>query len=84
MRVGVVALALIPLALGLSGCLVSEGPLIGTGEAAFPLPDRASAERLTLTEGKWTHQSYDTAYRSGSGYIVKGEDSDEEMVVTLK
>ena len=75
---------LVVLALGLNGCLVSEDPLVGPGDAAFPLPDRASAERFTLTDNNWTHQAYDSAYRSGSGYIVKRENSDEEMVLTLK
>ncbi|HLJ22183.1 MAG TPA: hypothetical protein VKU84_18390 [Stellaceae bacterium] len=74
------------LALGLSGCLVSEGPLVAPGEAAFPLPDRASAERLSPNSDNtgWQHQANDSAYRSGSAYIVKRENSDDEMELTLK
>ena len=72
------------LAFALGGCLVSEAPLVGPGEAAFPLPDRVSAERFTLTDNKWTHQAYDSAYRAGSGYIVKREHGDEDMTLTLK
>ncbi|MGH7125797.1 MAG: hypothetical protein ACREFI_15595 [Stellaceae bacterium] len=83
MRVRIVLLAAVTL--GLSGCLVSEGPLIAPGEAAFPLPDRASAERFTPSgDNGWSHEAYDTAYRSGSAYIVKRENSDEEMPLTLK
>lgn len=74
----------VALTLGLSGCLVSEDSLISPGEAAFPLPDRVTAERFTFTDNNWTHAAYDTAYRSGSGYIVKRENSDDEMVLTLK
>ena len=72
------------LTLGLGGCLVSESPLIGPGEAAFPLPDRVTAERFTLTDDKWTHEAYDSAYRSGAGYVVKRENSDDETVLTFK
>jgi hypothetical protein len=83
MRRGRVALLAV-LALGLSGCLVSEGPLIAPGDAAFPLPDRASAERFTFGDDKkWAHQANDTAYRAGSGYVVTREDGDE-MEMTLK
>ena len=82
MRGGRIALFTV-LALGLGGCLVSEGPIIAPGEAAFPLPDRASAERFTLSDNNWTHQAYDSAYRSGSGYVVTREDGDE-MEMTLK
>ena len=72
------------LTLGLSGCLVSEGPLIGPADAAFPLPDRVSAERFTFGDDKkWAHQANDSAYRSGSGYVVTREDGDE-MEMTLK
>jgi hypothetical protein len=74
------------LTLGLSGCLVSEGPLIAPGEAAFPLPDRVNAERFSPNSDKngWTHQAYDSAYRSGSTYVVKREGSDDETVLTFK
>ena len=44
-RGGCLAL-LAALALGLSGCLVSQFPIIAPGEAAFPLADRVSAERF--------------------------------------
>ncbi len=81
---GTCSALLAALAFALSGCLVSEGPLIGPGEAAFPLPDRASAERFTYGDDKrWAHQAYDSAYRSGSGYVVTREDGDE-MEMTLK
>jgi hypothetical protein len=73
------------LTLGLSGCLVSEGPMVAPGEAAFPMQDRVSAERFTPSgDNGWSHQAYDSAYRSGSGYVVRRENSDEEMVLTLK
>jgi len=72
------------LTLGLSGCLVSEAPLIAPSEAAFPLPDRAAAERLHPDGNNgWTHEANDTAYRSGSGYVVTRENGDE-MELTLK
>ena len=74
------------LTLGLSGCLVSEGPLVGPGEAAFPLQDRVKAERFTpnTDNSGWTHQAYDSAYRSGSAYVVTRENSDDQMELTLK
>lgn len=74
------------LTLGLGGCLVSERPLVSPSEAAFPLPDRASAERFTLNADNngWNHQAYDSAYRSGSTYVIKRENSDGEMVLTFK
>lgn len=72
------------LAVGLSGCLVSEDPIITSGEAAFPLPDRVSAERLKPGEnGGWQHDADETAYRSGTGYVVTHEGGDE-MELTLK
>jgi len=85
MRRGRIAL-LAAVTLGLSGCLVSEGPLVASGEAAFPLPDRASAERFAPSSGNngWSHQAYDSAYRSGSTYVVKREGSDDETVLTFK
>jgi len=74
------------LTLGLSGCLASEAPLVAPGEAAFPLPDRVSAERFAPSSGGsgWSHQAYDSAYRSGSAYIVTREGSDDKMELTLK
>ena len=76
----------VTLALGLSGCLVSEGPLISPSEAAFPLADRVSAERFSPSSDNngWTHQAYDSAYRSGSTYVVKREGSEDETVLTFK
>jgi hypothetical protein len=72
------------LTLALSGCLVSEGPLVGPGDAAFPLPDRVSAERFHPDGNNgWTHEAYDNAYRSGSAYIVTHENGDQ-IEVTLK
>ena len=72
------------LALGLSGCLVSEDPLVTAGEAAFPLPDRVNAERFKVGEnGGWEHDANESAYRSGSGYVVRHEDGDE-MELTLE
>jgi hypothetical protein len=80
--VRIALLAALTLALG--GCLVSEGSLIGPGEAAFPLPDRASAERFKVGENKgWEHDTNESAYRSGAGYIVTHEDGDE-MELVLK
>ena len=77
-------LLLLALTLGLGGCLVSEEPLISNGEAAFPLPDRASAQRF-ISDGNngWKHEAYDSAYRSGAGYVVKRE-NDDEIEITLK
>ncbi|GEM_PF-3533131 len=69
--------------LGLSGCLVSQGPLIGSGEAAFPLADRVSAERFKPGDNGWEHDANESAYRSGSGYVVTHEGGDE-MELTLK
>lgn len=72
------------LALGLGGCLVSRQPLIAPGEAAFPLPDLASAERLKPKgETEWEHDTNQAARRAGSSYIVTDEDG-EEMELTLK
>jgi len=72
------------LALGLSGCLVSEGPLIAPSEAAFPLPDHATAERFKPGEsGGWEHDTNESAYRADTSYIVTHEDGDE-MELTLK
>ncbi len=76
--------AILALALGLSGCLVSEEPLVAPGEAAFPLPDRASAERFHPDGNNgWAHEANDTAYRAGAAYIVTRENGDE-MEMTLK
>ena len=73
------------LTLGLSGCLVSEDPLISPSEAAFPLPDRMSAERFSPKgQTEWEHDAYESAYRSGSGYIVVHEDKTESSEITLK
>lgn len=79
-------MGIVLLTLGLSGCLVSEDPLIAPEEAAFPLPDRVSAERFSpgSESNGWTHQAYDSAYRSGSTYIVKREGSEDETVLTFK
>ena len=72
------------LALGLSGCLVSEGPLIAPGDAAFPLPDRVSAERFKPGEsGGWEHDTNESAYRAGASYIVTHEDG-AELELTLE
>ncbi len=66
------------IALGLSGCLVSQDPLIAPSEAAFPLPDRMTAERFKPGEsGGWEHDTNESAYRAGSSYIVTHEDGDE-------
>ena len=55
------------LALGLSGCLVSQDPLIAPSEVAFPLPDRVTAERFKPGEsGGWEHDTNESAYRAGS------------------
>lgn len=81
-RGGIVLLA--ALALGLGGCLVSEAPLIAPGEAAFPLPDRTSAERFKPKgDSDWEHDANESAYRAGSSYVVTHEDGDE-MELTLK
>jgi hypothetical protein len=72
------------IALGLSGCLVSQDPLVAPGEAAFPLADLASAERLRPKgETDWEHDDNEAARRTGSSYIVTHEDG-EEMELTLK
>jgi hypothetical protein len=72
------------LALGLGGCLVSQEPLIAPGEAAFPLADLASAERLRPKgETEWEHDANEGARRAGSSYIVTHEDGDE-IELTLK
>ncbi len=73
------------LTLGLSGCLTSEEPLISPSEASFPLPDRMNAERFSPKgETEWEHDAYESAYRSGSGYIVVHEDKTESGEITLK
>jgi hypothetical protein len=71
------------LTLGLSGCLVSERPLIAAGDAAFPLPDRVSAERFKPGDNGWEHDTNETAYRAGASYVVTHEDG-EEMELTLE
>jgi hypothetical protein len=82
-RGGCLAL-LAALALGLSGCLVSQFPIIAPGEAAFPLADRVSAERFKPGENNsWEHDANESAYRAGAGYVVTHENGDE-MELTLK
>jgi hypothetical protein len=72
------------LALGLSGCLVSQFPIIAPGEAAFPLADRVSAERFKPGDNNnWEHDTNESAYRAGAGYVVTHENG-EEMELTLK
>lgn len=73
------------LALGLSGCLVSQAPLIAPGEAAFPLPDGARAEHLICgSEGACEVQGESTARRSSTGYVLKIEGQDDEGEFLLK
>ncbi len=69
MRRGRIAL-LAAVTLGLSGCLVSEEPLIAPGEAAFPLPNQASAERFKPGDNGWEHDEDDSARRDGSRYVL--------------
>jgi hypothetical protein len=73
------------LVLGLSGCLVSQAPLIAPGEAAFPLPDGARAEHLTCgSEEPCETQGESTTRRSGAGYVLRNEGQDEEVEFLLK
>src|SRR6516225_6246576 len=70
------------LTLGLSGCLVSQTPIIAPGEAAFPMPDRVNAQHFKQGDNGWEYDFDQTAYRAGSSYIVTHSDGDSE--VTLK
>jgi hypothetical protein len=69
------------LALCLGGCLVSEAPLIATGEAAYPLADKVTAERVKPNGDKWEHDVDDSAYRSGPYYIMVNEDGRESELL---
>jgi hypothetical protein len=71
------------LALTLSGCLVSEAPLISSNDAAYPLATEVRAERFKPDGSGWTHDENQRAYRSGASYILVSENGDE-MEIMLK
>ena len=76
-------LTLVLLALALSGCLVSEQPLIASNDAAYPLAAEVRAERFKPDGNGWAHDENQRAYRSGPAYILVSENGDE-MEIMLK
>jgi hypothetical protein len=74
-RALVLTLAL--LALPLSGCLVSESPLITSESATYPLANQVSAESLRRNGDAWEHSENNSAHRSGAAYFLVAENGEE-------
>jgi hypothetical protein len=74
-RALVLTLAL--LALTLSGCLVSESPLITSESAVYPLANQMNVERLRPNGDGWEHNEDNSAHRSGDAYILVSESGEE-------